>query len=132
MEKVRHLHVGVVPLRGNVVLVRAETTASILSVPSDATHAWLRDLHRTFCGEYVRHQAHQCEAAIDAHQEAEKFLLDLFRKICETDHPSGQNPEIVQPMPMLENYFVVGGNINRPANNPSWNEPPPEKRRKKP
>lgn len=103
------LHHTVVPLRGNErsILDRSETTLQIVNAPSIETCDWLREVHRAFCGEHTRTMAQRdCPAAIAAHCEAAAYLLELFYKICLVDHPSEQNPEIIQPLSMR--CFVAG------------------------
>lgn len=128
----RESHHAIVPLRGNErsVLDRTETYGQILPMPSDETCVWLRALHRAFCERDIRGLPWEERGAVlDAHKEAEQFLLGIFRKICVEDHPLRQNPEIIQSL--SENCFVAGGTFHRPADNPSWNEPPPKKRKKR-
>ena len=116
---------AVIPLQGNErsVLDRTETRGQIVDELPTEVAEWLRGVHRAFCGKYTRNQKCQGDAAVDAHREADEYLLDVFRKICEVDHPSSQNPEIVQ---LSASCFVAGKNAGAAGVSAGrWNSPSP-------
>jgi len=101
-------HAAVVPLRGNErpESDQSKTTAHVVEMPSEEIYFWLRNIHRAFCGQHTRTQKSDCAASVDAHREADEYLLDIFHKVCKVDHTSSQNPAIIQPL--RANCFAVG------------------------